>query len=106
MSHKKLSSSHEVNHALRQELEFKATARRNKLIGYWLADMIGLNEADANALAIEIVHADFEEPGEEDVVRKAMDVISSHALDVSQEALRAEMSHLLCVARGQIEDEQ
>src|SRR6476620_8971523 len=53
-----------------EELRFKATARRNKLLGLWAAEKLGKSGADADAYAKSVVVADFEEAGEEDVVRK------------------------------------
>ncbi len=105
MPNKKLSTTHEVNHSLQAELEFKALARRNKLLGYWLADQMGLGEADAEEYAIQVVHADLEEPGDEDVIRKVMADINENSLDVTEDQIREELDHLLRVARGQIEDE-
>ncbi len=105
MPNKKLSTTHEVNHALMTELEFKAVARRNKLLGYWLGDMMGLDEAAAEDYAIQVVYSDLEEPGDEDVIRKVMADIGENNLDVSEEKIRQELDHLIRVARGQIEDE-
>jgi len=105
MISKRFSSSHEVDHALKAELEFKASARRNKLLGYWLADRMGLGEAEAEEYAKQVVRSDLEEPGEEDVVRKVMADIKEKGLAVTEGMLRQEMEHLLRVARGQIEDE-
>ncbi len=105
MPNKKLSCTHEIDHALRAELEFIALARRNKLIGYWLADLMGLDEDGADAYAVEVAVADLEEPGDEDVVRKVMADIKAKGLSVSETQLRDKMEHLLCVARGQVEDE-
>jgi len=102
---KKLSSSHEVGHALEAELEFRASARRNKLLGYWIAEKMGLGEAESEEYAKQVIRADLEEPGEEDVVRKVMGDIQDKGLDVTEDLLRQEMEHLLRVARGQIEDE-
>jgi hypothetical protein len=101
----KLSSSHEVGHALMAELEFKASARRNKLLGYWLAEKAGLGEAEAEEYARQVVRSDLDEPGEEDVVRKVMSDIDEKGLGITQDLLRQEMERLLKVARGQIEDE-
>ena len=101
----KLSSTHEVGHVLKADLEFKASARRNKLLGYWLADKMGLGEEAAEDYAMEVVRADLEEPGHEDVVRKVMSDIREKGLGVAEDRLRQEMEHLLQVARGQIEDE-
>jgi hypothetical protein len=105
MISKRFSSSHEVDHALKAELEFKASARRNKLLGYWLADRMGLGEAEAEEYAKQVIRSDLEEPGEEDVVRKVMADIKEKGLAVTEGMLRQEMEHLLRVARGQIEDE-
>ena len=105
MISKKFSSSHEVDHALKAELEFKASARRNKLLGYWLADRMGLGEAEAEEYAKQVIRSDLEEPGEENVVRKVMADIKEKGLAVTEGMLRQEMEHLLRVARGQIEDE-
>lgn len=101
----KLSSSHEVDHVLRADLEFKASARRNKLLGYWLAEKMGLDDDAAEKYARDVIRADLDEPGHDDVVRKVMADIQENGLDVREAALRQEMEHLLRVARGQIEDE-
>jgi hypothetical protein len=60
----------EKQFALDEELRFKATARRNKLIGLWAAEKLGLSGADAENYAKSVVMADFEEQGDHDVVRK------------------------------------
>ena len=60
----------EKQFALDEELRFKATARRNKLIGLWAAEKLGLTGADAENYAKSVVMADFEEQGDHDVVRK------------------------------------
>ncbi|MDP7651337.1 MAG: DUF1476 domain-containing protein [Rhodospirillales bacterium] len=101
----KLSSTHEVDYVLRADLEFKASARRNKLLGYWLADKMGLGEAEAENYALEVVRADLEEPGHDDVVRKVMADIEEKELDVAESQVRQRIELLLQVARGQIEDE-
>jgi hypothetical protein len=105
LPNKKLSSTHEVDHALQADLEFKALARRNKLLGYWLADMMGKSESEAEEYAMEVVRADLEEPGDEDVVRKVMADVNENGLPVTEDKLREEIEHYLHVARGQIEDE-
>ena len=97
----KLSSSHEVGHALRAELEFKASARRNKLLGYWLAEKAGLGEAEAEEYVRQVVRSDLDEPGEEDVVRQVMSDIDEKGLGITEDLLRQEMDRLLKVARGQ-----
>ena len=78
-----------------QELQFKVKARRNKMLGLWIAAKIGLDGADAEAYAKEVVVADFEEPGDEDVVRKVMADVQAKGLDVTERAVRREMDALL-----------
>ena len=62
--------SYERKFALDEELAFKSSARRNKLLGLWAAEKLGLSGDDAQAYAREVIKADLEEPGEEDVFRK------------------------------------
>ena len=57
-----------------EELRFKANARRNKLLGHWAAEKLGLTGADAEAYAKEVVMADFEEAGDDDVFRKVAQI--------------------------------
>ena len=53
-----------------EELKFKAEARRNKLLGLWAAELLGLSGDDADAYAREVIESDFDEPGDDDVLRK------------------------------------
>ena len=85
-----------------QELQFKVEVRRNKLLGLWLAEQLGIAGADADAYAKEVVSADFEEPGEEDVVRKVMGDIAARNIDLSEHRVRKKMEDLLAVAKEQI----
>ena len=88
-----------------QELQFKVEVRRNKLLGLWLAEQLGIAGADADAYAKEVVSADFEEPGEEDVVRKVMGDIAARNIDLSEHRVRKKMGELLVVAKEQIMSE-
>ena len=88
-----------------QELQFKVEVRRNKLLGLWLAEQLGIAGADADAYAKEVVSADFEEPGEEDVVRKVMGDIAARNIDLSEHRVRKKMEELLAVAKEQIMSE-
>mgnify|MGYP001315783990 CR=1 FL=1 len=90
----------------RGEEDFKVTARRNKLLGYWLAEKAGLGEAEAEEYARQVVRSDLDEPGEEDVVRKVMSDIDEKGLGITEDLLRQEMDRLLKVARGQIEEQR
>lgn len=88
-----------------QEMLFKITARRNKLLGLWVAEQIGLSGGDADAYAREVVVADFEEPGDADVVRKVLGDLGGKGIDITEKALRAEMTRLGQTARQQIESQ-
>lgn len=84
------------------EMQFRAEARRNKLIGLWAAEILGKTGADADAYAIEVVKSDFEEAGHEDVVRKLAGDLGGKATDAE---IRAKLQDLLIVAKGQLMDE-
>jgi len=89
-----------------QELLFKITARRNKLLGLWAAEQMGLNGEAAQAYASEVVVADFEEPGDADVVRKVMGDLSNRGFEITEQSLRKQMDVLGDTARNQIESER
>jgi len=82
-----------------QEMQFKAVARRNKLLGLWAADLLGKTGSDRDGYAIEVVKSDFEESGHEDVVRKVSGDLGSLASD---EQIRTKMDELLVEAKAQI----
>jgi hypothetical protein len=82
------------------ELEFKAIARRNKLLGLWAAGLMGLENADDYAKVI--VKADFEQPGDDDVLRKVFTDLSGAGLSATESEIRRKMEELLAVAREQI----
>jgi len=83
-----------------EELRFKAMARRNKLLGLWAAEVLGKSGADAEAYAKEVVLADFEETGDNDVLRKVTKDLQDKAIDEQQ--IRAKMSELLDQAIEQV----
>ena len=84
------------------EMQFKADARRNKLLGLWAAELLGKTGADADDYAKEVVKSDFEEAGHEDVYRK----VSGDLGDKADEAtIRAKMQEFLVEAREQIMNE-
>jgi hypothetical protein len=84
-----------------EELKFKATARRNKLLGLWAAAQLGKTGADADAYSKEVVAADFEEAGDHDVVRKVVKDLA--AKGVTEQQVRAMMAELLAEAVKQIQ---
>ena len=85
-----------------EDLRFKATARRNKMLGKWAAERQGLSEAEAEAYAKEVVLADFEESGEEDVFRKVRGDFDSKGINVSDEDIRRQMHELLAKAVAEV----
>jgi hypothetical protein len=85
------------------ELEFKAMARRNKLLGLWAAEKMGLKAADAEAYAKEVVQSDFEEAGDHDVMRKVMADLKAKGVTQSEHQIRREMDALLVTAREQVQ---
>lgn len=85
-----------------EELKFKAMARRNKLLGLWAAEKLGKTGADAEAYAKEVVMADFEEVGEEDVFRKIRGDFDAGSVEQSDHQIRRTMADLLDEAVAQI----
>jgi hypothetical protein len=86
-----------------EELMFKANARRNKLLGVWVAEKLGLSGADAEAYAKAVVLADFEESGEEDVFRKVRaDLDAKGKNDITDQMLRQTMNELLARAVDEV----
>jgi hypothetical protein len=89
----------EAKFAHDSEMQFRAEARRNKLVGLWAADLLGKTGDEAAAYAMEVVSADFEEAGDEDVVRKvAGDLVGKASAD----EVRAKLKELLPVAKAQL----
>ncbi|HJM51313.1 MAG TPA: DUF1476 domain-containing protein [Alphaproteobacteria bacterium] len=101
----KRKKAHEAKFARDQEFEFKANARRNKLLGLWAAEFLGLAGDDAKAYALEVVKSDFDRPGDEDVFEKVSADLSAADADVSEHRLRNQMEGLLDEAREQIDNE-
>ncbi len=88
-----------------QELQFKVEVRRNKLLGIWAAELMGLEGADAEAYAKEVVASDFEEPGDADVVRKVLGDLEAKGQEMTEHRLRKKMDELLLVAKQQVMSE-
>lgn len=84
------------------EMQFRAEARRNKLVGLWAAELLGKSGDEAAAYALEVVSADFEEAGIEDVVRKLVADLGDKA---SADEIRAKMGEMLPVAKAQLMSE-
>ena len=90
---------------LSQELEFKAQARRNKLLGLWAADLMGVSGPAAEEYAKSVVAADFEEKGDDDVFRKIRGDLDAKGVTQSDHQIRSRMSDLLNEARAQVKSQ-
>ena len=90
----------EKKFALDEELRFKATARRNKLLSLWVAEKIGKSGAEAEAYAKSVVMSDFEEAGDEDVFRKVRGDLPA---SVSDHVIRRTMDELMARAVAEIQ---
>ncbi len=99
------AKGHEIDFLRRGEMEFKVIARRNKLLGLWAAEKMGMTGGTAEEYGKEVVVSDLEEPGDADVFRKVMKDFAEKGVGVSEDGLRQEMDALLGVARGQINSE-
>ena len=88
-----------------QELQFKVNARRNKLLGLWAAEKLGLKDAAAEAYAKTVVASDFDRPGDDDVVQKVTADLNAKGIALGEKESRKEMDRLLPLARTQIEGE-
>ena len=92
----------EKKFALDEEQKFKAEARRNKLLGLWVAEKLGLSGDAAAAYAREVVAADFEEPGDRDVVHKVTRDLSAKGIAMTEPQIRARMDELMAQAVLQV----
>jgi hypothetical protein len=92
----------EAKFAHDSDMQFRAEARRNKLAGLWAAGLLGKSGDEAATYALEVVNADFEEAGDDDVVRK---LVADLAGKVSAEEVRAKLNELLLVAKVQLMNE-
>ena len=92
----------EKKFALDEELLFKAGARRNKLLGMWAAEKLGLSGPAADAYAKEVVMADFEEAGDDDVFRKVRKDFDAKGIEQSDHQIRRTMEELMELAIAQI----
>lgn len=88
-----------------QELKFRATARRNKMLGLWAAEQLGLSGEEAQAYAKEVIKADLEIPGDDDVFRKIKRDFDAKGVQKSDHQIRSKIVDLMGVAISQIEAE-
>jgi len=92
----------EGDFARSQEMAFRVTARRNRLVAHWAAARMGLTPEETDAYAKAVVQADFEEAGDEDVIRKLVGDLTAAGVDASDTEVRAALSEQLVEARRQL----
>ncbi|MCW5745605.1 MAG: DUF1476 domain-containing protein [Alphaproteobacteria bacterium] len=88
-----------------QELQFKVNNRRNKLLGLWAADLLGKSGDAAEAYAKEVVMADFDKPGDDDVLQKVLKDLEAGGKPTDAGHLRRQMNKLLDEAKAQVMNE-
>ena len=92
----------ENQYARDQEMQFKVIARRNRLLGHWAAGLMGLTDVEADSYARDVVRADFEEAGDEDVIRKVLGDLTSAGVDCDESRIREALAHKTVEARRQL----
>ena len=92
----------ETKFAHDEEMKFRITARRNRLLGEWAARLMGLSEAESEAYAKDVVRADFEEAGDEDVIRKVLGDVTAAGVDIDEQRIREALGHKQVEARRQL----
>ena len=85
-----------------EEMKFRITARRNRLLGEWAARQMGLSEEETVSYAKDVVRSDFEEAGDHDVVRKVFGDLTTAGVDVDEAKVRETLAHKEVEARRQI----
>lgn len=88
-----------------ENMKFKATARRNKLVGLWAADLFGMKGDSASEYAKSIVIADLEEVGDQDVIRKLVADFAHHKVEMSEHRIEKALAENMAIAMDQIEAE-
>ncbi len=89
-----------------QEMQFRVIARRNRLLGMWAANLMGLTDVEAESYAKDVVRADFEEAGDEDVIRKVLGDLTSAGVEIDDAAVREALEHKTVEARRQFIEAQ
>ena len=97
-----MKKSHEVQYAHKEKAGFDVEARCSKLYGLWAAEKLGLDGANANAYAMEVVESNLEEPGFDDVLRKVRGDFEQKNLDISEHTMNTELDNAFEEAQRQI----
>ena len=95
-------AGYEAKFAHDQETEFKTVARRNRLLGLWAAGLMGLQKQHLEDYAKAVVKSDFDQPGDEDVLRKVFEDLKGAGVPISEADVRRRMDELMAAAREQI----
>jgi hypothetical protein len=95
----------DAKYAHDEDVKFKINARRGKLFGLWAAEQLGYTGAEAEAYAKEVVLADMDEPGYEDILRKVQADFDAKGIDVSDHRQRTKIEELWSVAEDQVTNE-
>ncbi len=96
----------ETKYARDEEMQFRVTARRNKLVGQWAAEKMGLTAAEAAPYATSVVQADFEEAGDDDVVRKIVGDLNAAGVETDAAAITVILAEKTVEARRQLMEAQ
>ena len=94
--------SFEAKFARDEEMQFRIIARRNRLLGEWAARLMNLSDVETDSYAKDVVRADFEEAGDEDVIRKVLGDLTAAGVEVDDARIRETLEHKLVEARRQI----
>jgi len=98
----KREEAFEKKYAIDEELKFKAVARRNRLLGLWVAEKLGKSGEVANAYAREVIAAEFEADGDADVQRKVTGDLAAKGITLGETEIRAKMDELMALAIAQV----
>ncbi len=92
----------EAKFALDEETAFRVAARRNRLLGEWAAAAMGLTPEETDAYKKAVVQADFEEAGDEDVIRKLLGDLTAAGTDITEADIRSQLEAMAAEARHQL----
>lgn len=92
----------EAKYARDEDMQFRIIARRNRLLGEWAARLMGLTDAEAESYSKDVIRSDFEEPGEQDVIRKVLGDLTAAGVECDEEKVVEAMRNKEVEARRQI----
>ena len=95
----------EAKYAMDENMAFRVAARRNRLLGHWAAEKLGLTAEETDAYAKEVIQADFEEAGDGDVIRKILGDLTAAGVEIDEAGVRAALDDKAVEARRQLMSE-